>query len=278
MRAEDVRAVDQGPGAPTPGSGLSSSVVALLLGIVLAVLVSKAFGAVGWGGDVASQAAGAASGSAPLLIDGARQRRAAPQQVPLTAWLQVARRWSPLLVSSTFAFAVMLVESVFGLVMIRTTRYVIKVSGGDPGRFSAAYLLVGGVVVLPVIAVTIVLFAVAAAHRLPPTHKRWFAFAALLYVVVRGAMLVARPVRAGELGVDLHPAVLAVALLLTAGLVYAVSVAGGWWGKRSQLSYTAAANFRRLSPDDQRAALSLLAQEPTTAAPASPSTRARDSA
>lgn len=45
-----------------------SSIVALALGIVLAVGVSSFFSLIGWGGEWASQTAGAASGAAPLII------------------------------------------------------------------------------------------------------------------------------------------------------------------------------------------------------------------
>jgi len=44
-----------------------SSIVALALGIVLAVGVNAFFSLIGWGGEWASQTAGAASGAAPLI-------------------------------------------------------------------------------------------------------------------------------------------------------------------------------------------------------------------
>lgn len=260
------------PGAPTPTGGLSSSVVALVLGIVLAVLVSKVFDTVGWGGELASQAAGAASGSAPLLIDGARQRRARPRRVPLTGWLLSARRLSPVLVSSIFAFAVLLADSLVGFVLFRTTRYVITVSGGDLDRFARAYAVVGSVLVIPVVVIVTALCAVSATHRLPPTYKRWLAFALLLWVVVRAAMLLASPPETAVLGPGVGTLALVLGLVLTAGLLLGAALVGGWWAKRTQVTFTAATNFRRLSPDDQRAALSLLAEAPEPTGPSGPVT------
>jgi hypothetical protein len=66
---------DEEIGRPTAaGTNVRSSLVALVLGIAIAVSVSKFFDVIGWGGELASQAAGAASGAAPLLVDFVSQR------------------------------------------------------------------------------------------------------------------------------------------------------------------------------------------------------------
>jgi hypothetical protein len=65
-----------------------SSLIALALGIVLAVGVSAFFHLIGWGGEWASQTAGAASGAAPLIIDGIRQRRRRDPRADLNALRQ----------------------------------------------------------------------------------------------------------------------------------------------------------------------------------------------
>ncbi|HYI59017.1 MAG TPA: hypothetical protein VEX66_12670 [Microlunatus sp.] len=72
------------PEATTSSTGFRSSLLALALGIVLAVVVTGLLSALGWTGEYASQTAGAASGAAPLLMDGFRQRRALTRRLQLT--------------------------------------------------------------------------------------------------------------------------------------------------------------------------------------------------
>lgn len=67
---------------PDVDTNLRSSVAALALGVVLAITVAKLVSLIGIGGELASQAAGAASGAAPLLIDGLRQHRAITRLLP----------------------------------------------------------------------------------------------------------------------------------------------------------------------------------------------------
>jgi hypothetical protein len=76
-----------------------SSIVALALGIVLAVGVSAFFSFIGWGGEWASQTAGAASGAAPLIIDGIRQRRRRDPRDDLNALRRGRQIWPRLLIA-----------------------------------------------------------------------------------------------------------------------------------------------------------------------------------
>ena len=100
-----------------PGPAYASSLLALALGVGLAVGVSWVFGLLGWGGELASQAAGALSGAAPLIVDGIRQRRSRVRPRPgLRALARGAlRRYNRVWVASAFGFAVLLVDSAAGL-------------------------------------------------------------------------------------------------------------------------------------------------------------------
>lgn len=76
-----------------PANSYVSSIIALALGIVLAVGVSAFFGLIGWGGEWASQVAGATSGAAPLIIDGIRQRRRRDPRDDLNALRRGRQIW-----------------------------------------------------------------------------------------------------------------------------------------------------------------------------------------
>ena len=97
-----------------PANSYVSSIIALALGIVLAVGVSAFFGLIGWGGEWASQVAGATSGAAPLIIDGIRQRRRRDPRDDLNALRRGRQIWPHLLIASIFGFAVLLLDSVVG--------------------------------------------------------------------------------------------------------------------------------------------------------------------
>jgi hypothetical protein len=124
-----------------PANSYVSSIIALALGIVLAVGVSAFFGLIGWGGEWASQVAGATSGAAPLIIDGIRQRRRRDPRDDLNALRRRRQIWPRLLIASIFGFAVLLLESVVGLVMYRVTRAAINLAHGDQDRFVQTYTL-----------------------------------------------------------------------------------------------------------------------------------------
>ena len=89
--------------------------------MVLAVGVSALFGLLGWGGELASQTAGAASGAAPLILDGIRQRRAEAKsrRSPMALGREMLRRYNRLWIASAFGFAVLLVDSATGLFVWR---------------------------------------------------------------------------------------------------------------------------------------------------------------
>ena len=96
---------NQAPPIPS-GPAYLSSVVALVLGLGLAVVVSAMFGLIGWGGEFASQTAGAASGAAPLIMDGIRQRRARGRRQDLLTLSRGRQVASKIVVASLFGFGV----------------------------------------------------------------------------------------------------------------------------------------------------------------------------
>jgi len=102
-----------------------------VLGIGLALGASALFGAIGWGGEWASQVAGALSGAAPLIIDGIRQRRRRDPREDLANLRRGRQIWPRLLIAAIFGFAVLLLDSVVGLVMYRVTRTAITLAHGD---------------------------------------------------------------------------------------------------------------------------------------------------
>jgi hypothetical protein len=155
-----------------PANSYVSSIIALALGIVLAVGVSAFFGLIGWGGEWASQVAGATSGAAPLIIDGIRQRRRRDPRDDLNALRRRRQIWPRLLIASIFGFAVLLLDSVVGLVMYRVTRAAINLAHGDQDRFVQTYTLLGSVTTLPYVIAGTFLLAIAAGHRLGEASRR----------------------------------------------------------------------------------------------------------
>jgi hypothetical protein len=155
-----------------PANSYVSSIIALALGIVLAVGVSAFFGLIGWGGEWASQVAGATSGAAPLIIDGIRQRRRRDPRDDLNALRRGRQIWPRLLIASIFGFAVLLLDSVVGLVMYRVTRAAINLAHGDQDRFVQTYTLLGSVTTLPYVIAGTFLLAIAAGHRLGEASRR----------------------------------------------------------------------------------------------------------
>jgi len=246
---------DPGRSEPGPPSDFRSSAAALLLGILLALVVTKLLDIAGWGGELASQAAGAASGSAPLLIDGVRRYHRRSTRMPLTEWLHGQDQLPAVLVASAFAFAVLVFDSVVSFVLIRVTRAVITISRGDPVRFDRAYLVVGMAVNVPFVLIVTAVVAVAATHRLPEHHKRWICFGMGVFTVIRMGQLI---LGNGSTASGASLAVLLVSTVLTAGLLLVAALLGSLYGNRTRPAFIAAAHFRRLSAEDQRAALALL--------------------
>ena len=146
-----------------------SSIVALVFGIGLAVGVSAVFGVLGWGGELASQTAGAASGAAPLILDGIRQRRARGRRQDLVA-LSRGRQVRPkILVASLFGFAVLLIDSAIGYGIVKATQLAIRLADGDPEKWVTANAALGVIVVLPLVLAATALLGLAAGHRLGST-------------------------------------------------------------------------------------------------------------
>lgn len=242
------------PATPA-GSGYLSSVIALVLGIGLAVGVSALFGAVGWGGELASQTAGAASGAAPLMLDGIRQRRERGRRQDLMA-LSRGRQVRPkILVASLFGFALLAVDSGIGYAVVKATQWAIRLADGDPAKWVTASAVPTAVVVVPVVLAATVLLGLAAGHRLGEQRKRWIAFGMAIYLVVRLFQLaLAEPVEG-----FVRP-VWMVSAVFTAGVLTGVALLGAWWAKKTQPVFNATSFFRRLPDEDQEAALALLGE------------------
>ena len=84
------------------------------------------FGLLGWGGELASQTAGAASGAAPLIIDGVRQRRAQRSRPSLRALTRGKLYRPKLFIASAFGFAVLILDSAASVLTIGVIRWTIR--------------------------------------------------------------------------------------------------------------------------------------------------------
>ena len=248
----------QSPGAPAPAekrTNYLSSVVALVLGIGLAVTVSAVFGVVGFGGELASQTAGAASGAAPLILDGIRQRRDRVRRTDLVE-LSRGRQVRPkILVASLFGFAVLLVDSGIGYAIVKASQWAIRLADGDPAKWVTAAAPLTVVVVTPLVVAATLLLGLAAGHRLGEQRKRWIAFGMAIYLVVRVLMLsleTSLPVYSRAVWIS--------GALLTTALLTGVALLGAWWAKKTQAVFNATSFFRRLPDEDQEAALALLGE------------------
>jgi hypothetical protein len=242
-----------------------SSVVALVLGLGLAVTVSALFGLVGWGGEFASQTAGAASGAAPLIMDGIRQRRARGRRQDLLTLSRGRQVASKILVASLFGFGVLFVDSVVGYAVVNAAQEGVRVAGGDPTQWVRASAALTTVVTLPLVLVATLSLSVMAGHRLGEQRKRWILFGMALY----GALRVLHVSIWGPLP-GYSMAVSIAAAVFTAAVLTGVALTGAWWARRTQAVFNATAFFRRLPEEDQEAALALLGE--TVAARRSPAT------
>lgn len=242
--------------SPPSGGSWPRSVAALMLGIVLALIFTKLFSFFGWGGEFASQTAGAASGAAPLLLDGILQRRHLYPKIARAAGLRRLRLRQPaVLVASIFAFALLLFDSAFGYIMFHVTRLAIRASDGDQAKFTGAFIYVGLVQAAITLVVTAMLGA-AAAHRLQHP-KRWIWFGMGIYTAVRIAMVLIGKASVAGMG----PALLTTSAVLLGLLLTCAALVGTWWARRTQGVFDAAAYFRRLPREDQEAALALLSSD-----------------
>ena len=257
---EHTERVGQDPSRPA----YVSSVVALALGVVLAVGVSALFGLLGWGGELASQTAGAASGAAPLIIDGIRQRRAQRSRPNLRALTRGLLYRPKLFIASAFGFAVLLLDSAASLVMLRLSRWTIQLAQGDPARLTSVYALLGSLITLPTVLIGTYLLAVAAGHRLGERTRRWILFGMGIYAVVRIATVLASS-PAPDLSVT--PGLVAVGVVVTLPLLTGMAMLGARRARKTQMAYYAKTHFRRLTPADQEAALALLDESVTAGKP-----------
>ena len=244
----------QAPSIPS-GPAYLSSVVALVLGLGLAVAVSAMFGFIGWGGEFASQTAGAASGAAPLIMDGIRQRRARGRRQDLLTLSRGRQVASKIVVASLFGFGVLFVDSVVGYAVVNATQEAVRVAGGDPTQWVRASAGMTTVVTLPLVLVATLSLSVAAGHRLGEQRKRWILFGMGLY----GALRVLHVTIWGPLpGFSMTISVAGV--VLTTAFLAGVALIGTWWARRTQAVFNATAFFRRLPEEDQEAALALLGE------------------
>jgi hypothetical protein len=252
---------DQTPTEPT-GPAYVSSIVALVLGVVLAVGVSSLFGLLGWGGEWASQTAGAASGAAPLILDGIRQRRARGRRQDLLALSRGRQVASKILVASLFGFSVLFVDSMVGYAAVNATQEAIRVAGGDPTQWVRASAMVTTVAALPLVLAATLSLSVVAGHRLGERRRRWILFGMALFGVLRVLHLsIWGPLPGTSMAVSIGSAV------LTAVVLAGVALIGTWWARRTQAVFNATAFFRRLPEEDQEAALALLGETVTARGP-----------
>jgi hypothetical protein len=245
---------EQPPTEPA-GPAYASSILALALGVVLAVGVSGVFGLLGWGGELASQTAGAASGAAPLILDGIRQRRARGRRQDLLALSRGRQVASKIVVASLFGFGVLFVDSAVGYAVVNATQEAIRVAGGDPSQWVRASALITTVAVLPLVLAATLSLSVVAGHRLGEQRKRWILFGVGLFGVLRVLHVsLWGPLPGASMGVSVASAV------LTAVVLAGVALIGTWWAQRTQAVFNATAFFRRLPEEDQEAALALLGE------------------
>ena len=61
------------------------------------------------------------------------------------------RRYNKLWIASAFGFAVLLFDSVAGLVVYRMSRRLIYLAEGDQARWLSVYTLLGAVITLPTV-------------------------------------------------------------------------------------------------------------------------------
>lgn len=232
-----------------------SSVVALVFGIGLAVGVSAVFGLLGWGGEFASQTAGASAGAAPLILDGIRQRRARGRRQDLQALSRGHQVRPKLLVASLFGFALLLTDSAIGYAMAKATQLAVRLADGDPAKWVTAYAALGGVVVFPLVIGAAVLLGLAAGHRLGEQRKRWICFGMGVYTVVRILHL---SLSGGIPGYS--QLYLVLGAIVTVPVLLGAALLGAWWAKKTQAVFNATSFFRRLHDEDQEAALALLGE------------------
>lgn len=245
-------------GEPNP---FRSSIAALFLGIVLAIVVSRAVLLVGWGGELASQAAGAASGTSPLLLDGVRQRRAQRKRVraaSVRSWPRPTR----LLVAALFGFALTVVDTWCSLLLSWLTRGVTaRVDGAtDQASYLSAFTLMVTVINVPLVAVAAVGLAARATHYLLPRPRRWILLGLALYAVLKVGLLMT----ASTNNTPFSLSVLVAGAVLLVPLIFPVALIGVWWGRRTHVVFSATRFFRRLPPEDQQAALTLLEESVQT--------------
>jgi hypothetical protein len=254
---EAVSTIGEQPSAQSSPAGPAyvTSVVALAFGVLLAVGVSALFGLLGWGGELASQTAGAASGAAPLILDGVRQRRARERRQDLLALSRGRQVASKILVASLFGFGVLFVDSVVGYAVVNATQEAIRVAGGDPSQWVRASTVVTAVVVLPLVLAATLSLSVMAGHRLGEQRRRWILFGMGLYGVLRVLHLTVWGPLPG-----VSAAISVAGVVLTVGILSVVALIGAWWARRTQAVFNATAFFRRLPEEDQEAALALLGE------------------
>lgn len=242
-----------------------SSIIALALGVLLSIGVSGFFGLVGWGGELASQTAGAASGAAPLIIDGVRQRRVGRRARPSLLALRTGKLYRPkLFIASALGFGVLLIDTVAGFFVYNFAELLIDRARGDKSRavFVAVYATLGAVITLPAVMLGTYLLGIAAGHRLgEQRQRRWILFGVGIYTIVRVAQIIASGPSA-ELNMSMG--VILGGVVVTVPLIVLFALLGARRARKTQSVYYAKVYFGRLAPADQEAALALLDESVAT--------------
>ncbi len=240
------------------------SLIALALGIVLGVAATKLFALLGWGGDVASQTAGAVSGAAPLILDGLLRHRAERSR-PRPGLTRELGYQSKLFIASAYGFALLIIDSGGSLLMLPVARWAVRLAHGDQARMMTVFGLLGTAIMLPLLLIATYLLAVAGGHRIGNRYRRWILLGMAVYAAMRIATVIASSQSAEQFNVTAGLVVLGV--LSTLPLMVGIALLGARRARKTQTTYYAKTYFRRLAPADQEAALDLLDETVTAANP-----------
>jgi len=117
---------------------------------------------------------------------------------------------------------------------------------------------------VPILLLAVVVLAARATHYLLPRPKRWLLVGLGIYAVLRIGLLLSIWTEDSPFSQGL----LIVSLLFLVPVFFLVALVGVWWGRRTDVAFSASRFFRRLPPEDQEAALTLLDESVRTRRPA----------
>ena len=169
--------------------------------------------------------------------------------------------WPRLLIAAIFGFAVLLLDSVVGLVMYRVTRTAITLAHGVQERFLQTYSMLGLVTTLPYVIAGTFFLAVAAGHRLGEGSRRWILLGVGIYAVMQVAILLA----SGPSDIPgISVAAIIASVIVTLPLMAGVALLGARRARRTQAGFYARIYLHRLPAEDRDAALALLDETAAT--------------